>query len=139
MLVGYWGWLMLSAFIKHLNRQQWISEAAYYKALDRGFESDHELSDWLAAEQDYSTMLIDVQLNVLEEDGNVTIMGLQEIAESLGVSNAKQMRSEPELIHAIQEASHQQPCFQAKGSAPCEKQNCPWKSKCRRLVAIWYR
>ncbi len=130
---------MLSAFIKNLNRQQWISEAAYYKALARNFDPHYELSDWLAAEQDYLTMLIDVQLNVLEEDGRVTIMGLREIAESLGVLNVEKISSESELIRAIQDASHQRSCFQAEGSAPCEKLGCLWKSKCRRLVAIWYR
>jgi hypothetical protein len=30
---------------------QAISEAAYYRAEARGFESGHELDDWLAAEQ----------------------------------------------------------------------------------------
>lgn len=29
-----------------------IKEAAYYKALERGFASGHELDDWLAAEKE---------------------------------------------------------------------------------------
>ena len=28
-----------------------IAEAAYYRAMDRGFEGDFRLDDWLAAEQ----------------------------------------------------------------------------------------
>lgn len=36
---------MLSAFIKSLNREQWIMDAAYYKALARGFEPHQELDD----------------------------------------------------------------------------------------------
>jgi hypothetical protein len=34
-------------------RQQWIAEAAYYKARARGFEPGYEESDWLEAEQEY--------------------------------------------------------------------------------------
>jgi hypothetical protein len=33
---------------EELTRQ--VAEAAYFKALARGFESGHELDDWLAAE-----------------------------------------------------------------------------------------
>lgn len=134
---------MLRAFIKNLNRkyrQQWISEAAYYKAEARGFAPNKELDDWLAAEREYLTMLIDLQLNVLQEDGTVSIMGLRQIAESLGIENPEKMRSEAELIRAIQEASHRRPCFQVGNTKTCEEAaECQWKEKCLRLVAIWHR
>lgn len=130
---------MLSAFIKNLNRQQWVSEAAYFKALARGFEPNKEVDDWLLAEQDYLTMLINLQLNVLEEDGKVSVMGLREIAESLGVEHPEQLSSEVELIHSIQEASHHRSCFQPNGAGHCDEAGCPWKTRCRKLVAIWYR
>lgn len=130
---------MLSAFIKTINRQQWISEAAYYKAAARGFEPHKALNDWLAAEQDYLTMLINLQLNVLEEDGVISTMGLRQIAESLGVQNPELMRTEAELIHTIQEASHHRSCYQSERAGHCDEPDCPWKPKCRRLVAIWYR
>ena len=29
-----------------------VKEAAYYKALERGFDPGHELDDWLAAEKE---------------------------------------------------------------------------------------
>jgi len=134
---------MLKAFVKNLNgqyRQQWVSEAAYYRALARGFEPNKELDDWLGAERDYLTMLIGLQLNVLEEDGTVSTMGLRQIAESLGVNNTEQMRSEVELIRAIQEASHRRPCFQSTNAKVCEDAaDCQWKEKCLKLVAIWHR
>jgi hypothetical protein len=131
---------MLSAFIKSINRQQWVSEAAYYKALARDFDPPNlALRDWLEAEQDFSVMLINLQLNVLGEDGAVSTMGLRQIAESLGVQNPELMRTEMELIHAIQYASHHNTCFQPQGTGYCDEQNCPWRFKCRRLVAIWYR
>lgn len=130
---------MLSAFIKNLNREQWIAEAAYYKAAARGFTPHGELSDWLAAEQDYLTMLIELQLNVLEEDGTVSTMGLRQIAASLGVVCPEKMRTEVELIRAIQEASHHRPCFQPEGSGLCDEADCQWKTKCRKLVAVWHR
>lgn len=37
-----------------------IATAAYFRALERGFEPGHEMSDWLAAEADLS------MTNVLE-------------------------------------------------------------------------
>lgn len=136
---GTAGVIMLSAFIKSLNREQWIAEAAYYKAEARGFEPCKDIDDWLEAEQDYLSMLINLQLNVLEEDGTISVMGLRQIAESLGVQNLQKMRFELELIRAIQEASHHRGCFQSESSYTCEEVGCHWKSKCRRLVAIWHR
>ena len=132
---------MLRAFVKKLSqeRQQWISEAAYFRAEARHFETGYELEDWLAAENDYLAMLVDLQLNVLEEDGTVTTMGLRQIAESLGIENIQLMRSELELIRAIQDASHHRPCFRTEQSSLCEEHDCHWKPKCKRLVAIWHR
>jgi hypothetical protein len=131
---------MLSAFIKKLNerRQHWISEAAYYKALARGFEPDHELDDWLAAEQDYFSMLIDLQLNILEEDGTISTMGLRQIAESLGVENSQLLCTEFDLIRTIQDASHHKPCFRSEESPNCQDHSCHWKIKCRKIIAIWH-
>jgi hypothetical protein len=131
--------IMLSAIVKNLNRDKWISEAAYYKALARGFEPHEEVKDWLEAEQDYLYMLVHFQLNVLEEDGTISTMGLRQIAESLGVQNLQEMRFEFELIHAIQEASRHNRCFQSTESKNCAEISCHWKSKCNRLVAVWHR
>ena len=146
LLVGINLWLveyMLRVFIKNLNgqyRQQWVSVAAYYKAEARNFEPNKQLDDWIEAERDYLAMLINLQLNVLEEDGTVTTMGLRQIAESLGVEHPELMRSEAELIRAIQEASHHSPCFQPRDGSPCEEiEGCHWRDKCRKLVAIWHR
>ena len=133
---------MLRAFIKRFDeqhRQQWIQDAAYFKAEARGFVSGHELDDWLAAEKDYLTMLVNLQLNVLEEDGTITTMGLRQIAESLGIVNPELMRSELELIRAIQNATHHRTCFRSELSHLCEEHSCHWKPKCKRLIAIWHR
>lgn len=35
------------------DRDARIAELAYYKAESRGFEPDHELEDWLEAEQEF--------------------------------------------------------------------------------------
>jgi len=130
---------MLSAFIKSLNREQWIAEAAYFKALARGFKPHKELDDWLEAEREYSTMLIDLQLHVLEEDGTVSTLGLRQIAESLGILHPEHLYSERELIRAIQDASHHRPCFRSAKASSCEEEGCQWRMKCRALVAIWHR
>lgn len=130
---------MLSAFIKNLNREQWIAEAAYFKALARGFNPHKELDDWLEAEQDYVTMLIELQLHVLEEDGTVSTLGLRQIAESLSILHPEQLYSELELIRAIQDVSHHRSCFRSAISASCEEDGCQWRMKCRTLIAIWHR
>lgn len=130
---------MLSAFIKNLNREQWIAEAAYFKALARGFNPHKELDDWLEAEEDYVTMLIELQLHVLEEDGTVSTLGLRQIAQSLGILHPEQLYSEHELIRAIQDASHHRPCFRSASASSCEEECCQWKTKCRKLIAIWHR
>jgi hypothetical protein len=130
---------MLSTFIKSLNREQWIAEAAYFKALARGFESNNELRDWLEAEREYSTMLIDLQLHVLEEDGTVSTLGLRQIAESLGILHPEHLYSERDLIRAIQQVSRHKPCFRSAKASSCEEAGCQWRMKCRALIAIWHR
>jgi hypothetical protein len=41
------------------ERRSMISEAAYYRAVSRGFEPGHELEDWLAAEAEIDALLED--------------------------------------------------------------------------------
>jgi hypothetical protein len=69
---------MLNA--KNINREQWIAEAAYYKAVARGVDAQEELTDWLAAEQDYLRMLSNLQANIVENNGAVSRMGLRHLA-----------------------------------------------------------
>lgn len=40
------------AMLDPLNYKEMISELAYYKAEQRGFEPGHELEDWLEAERE---------------------------------------------------------------------------------------
>ena len=49
-------------------RHQWISVAAYYKALARGFAPGLELDDWLDAEKDYAETVINLYIAILEEE-----------------------------------------------------------------------
>ena len=57
-------------------QHQWVSEAAYYKALNRNFESGLELDDWLFAEHDFFNMLITRYLIISTEDADVVhLMG----------------------------------------------------------------
>ncbi len=93
---------MLSHAIKPINRHQWISEAAYYKALARKFEPGKELADWLEAELDYSNMLIALYISILEEDGPMTILSLQQLATFIGIKNPENIFKEIELVRAIQ-------------------------------------
>lgn len=120
-------------------RYQWISVAAYYKAQVREFEPGKELDDWLEAEKDYSAMLVTRYLSMSEENGGITISGLQQLAKSIGVQNPERMRLEIELIQAIQNISQHRPCFRSETSMLCGGEGCEWRAECRKLIAVWYR
>lgn len=38
-------------------RDRWIAIAAYYRAVQRGFVENHELEDWLEAENEYRELM----------------------------------------------------------------------------------
>ena len=38
-------------------RDRWIAIAAYYRAVQRGFAENHELDDWLEAENEYRELM----------------------------------------------------------------------------------
>jgi len=42
--------------ISEEERQHYIAEAAYYRALERGLSEGYEQEDWLAAEQEISSL-----------------------------------------------------------------------------------
>ena len=46
-----------AAFLEPARRQGMIAEAAYLRAMQRGFEPGHELEDWYAAENEIDTQL----------------------------------------------------------------------------------
>lgn len=129
---------MLNHALKPLNRHHWISEAAYYKALARKLEPGKELTDWLEAERDYYNMLIALYLSILEEDGPMTILSLQQLATFIGIKHPENMRSEIELVHAIQNAIGHSPCFRSEINMACEEMECKWRTECRKLISAWY-
>lgn len=126
--------------IDDISRQQWISDAAYYKAEARGFVPSHEITDWLEAEQDYVEMLVDLFLSVFREDGALTVTGLQQLAKAIGVQKPERIDSKQKLIRLIQKASHHRPCFRTKPGEFCQDQTgCQWSAECQKLVADWWR
>lgn len=128
---------MLSNLIKTINRQQWISEAAYFKAEARGFEPGKALDDWREAEIAYLEMLITAYVTALEEDGPITVLGLRQLATLIGIDHADSLLSELELVRAIQDATNHTPCFRST-NGPCNEIECKWRSLCRKLIAVWY-
>jgi hypothetical protein len=121
-------------------RQQWISDAAYYKAAAREFAPGDEVSDWLAAEQDYTEMLVDSFLSVYKEDGVMTIIGLQQLAQAIGIQRPERADSKVKLIRLIQTACRQRPCFRINPGEFCDhKTGCQWCNECQKLVAQWWR
>ncbi|MDO9271145.1 MAG: DUF2934 domain-containing protein [Methylobacter sp.] len=124
--------------MKPLNRHRWVSEAAYYLALARKFEPGKELNDWLAAEVDYYNMLIALYMSILEEDGAMTLLGLQQLAGFIGIQNPPDILSEIELIGAIQSATGHSSCFRSEINMLCEERECKWRVECRKLISVWY-
>ncbi len=55
------------AFLEPEQRCAMIAEAAYYHAEHRGFESGHELEDWLAAEEEIDGLLTQGQSPVVPD------------------------------------------------------------------------
>lgn len=129
---------MLNHALKSVNRHQWISEAAYYKALARKFELSEEVTNWLEAETDYYKMVVAVYISLLEEDGPMTMSGLQQLAEFIDIRNPKHIPSETELVGAIQSATGHSPCFRPEARMLCEEMECQWRIECRKLVSAWY-
>lgn len=124
-----------------VTRHQWISEAAYFKSEARNFEPGGELDDWLVAENDYASLQIERYLTIAEEDGGLTITGLQQLAKSVGVENPENINLKIELIQAIQEATHRDPCFRVGPFQNCHDlvEACKWKHECRKLIVEWRR
>ena len=117
----------------------WISEAAYYKALNRRFESGQDVDDWLFAEHDYFNMLITRYLTISSEDGGMSIKGLRRLAKSIGVENSETYTQKDELIRAIQIIMHQEPCFNSHLSNHCDiNETCLWRAECQKMVAHWH-
>jgi len=120
-------------------QQQWISEAAYYKALNRSFVSGQELDDWLFAEYDFFNMLITRYLIISAEDGGMSINGLRRLAKSLGVESPETFTQKDELIRAIQIIMHHEPCFNSQLSNHCDiSETCLWRAECQKMVAHWH-
>jgi len=123
------------------TRHQWISVAAYFKAEARGFEPGKNLEDWLEAEIEYIEFQIQGFLLCAQEDGEMSFVSLQKLAQSIGVANAGNFSTELELIREIQKATHHRPCFRSLYQQPCEEpeSECPWRAECQKIRAVWHR
>ncbi len=128
----------LAQQLGQFSPQQWISDAAYYKAEARGFRPGHERDDWLEAEQEYREMVVQLFLSVFEEDGYITVTGLQQLARAIGVPQPEAVDSKPELVRLIQSICHRQSCFRTAYGENCLHQsNCQWQTDCQKLMADW--
>lgn len=122
-----------------LSREQWIANAAYFKAETREFGADHEIQDWLEAEQEYLDMVVQMFLSVFNEDGLMTITGLQQLAKAVGAEKPEQFDSKPELIRLIQSVCRHRPCFRTMAREQCPNKNeCQWQADCQKLLAEWW-
>lgn len=120
-------------------QQHWISDAAYYKALNRGFESGKEIDDWLFAEHDFFNMLIMRYLTISTEDGGMSIKGLRRLAKSIGVESSETFTQKDELIRAIQIIMHHESCFNNHLSNHCHPNEfCLWRAECNKMIAQWH-
>jgi len=125
--------------VENVTRHQWISVAAYFKAEARYFAPGRELDDWLAAENDYVKNACACYLAMAEEDGGMTISGLQQLAKSVGVENPESINLKIELIQSIQNVTQHRPCFRTDHDRVCHEEDCKWKAECHKLIAEWLR
>jgi hypothetical protein len=122
------------------KRHEWISVAAYFKAEKRGFAPNHDWDDWFEAELDYVKRQVEEYLIILEEDGEITLVGLQRLAYSIGLDHPEQIHSKTDLIQAIQCACQLLPCFRTGDEEICSQFNdCQWRSECKKMIAEWKR
>jgi Protein of unknown function (DUF2934) len=120
-------------------QRQWISEAAYYKALNRNFESGFDLDDWLFAEHDFFNMLITRYLIISTEDGGMSMVGLRRLAKSIGVKSPETFTHKDELIRAIQMNMYHDHCFNSDVSSHCNpNEPCLWRAECKKMIAQWH-
>ncbi|SHE19760.1 DUF2934 domain-containing protein [methanotrophic endosymbiont of Bathymodiolus puteoserpentis (Logatchev)] len=124
-----------------LIRHQWVSVAAYFRAEASGFEPGKNLDNWLEAEIEYIEFQIQGFLQCAQEDGGMSIVSLQKLAQSIGVAHAGKFSSELELIRKIQKATRHRSCFRTLYQQPCEEpeSECPWRAECQKICAVWYR
>ena len=117
-------------------RHQWISEAAFYKAMSRDFEPGFELDDWLFAEREFVKELIANYHIVSAEDGGLTLVGIQRLAKLLGIKNTDTFDQKEELIHAIQIITQNHPCYDNHSLHHCNQDEpCLWRYDCKKLTA----
>lgn len=120
------------------KRHEWIAVAAYFMAEKRDFAPNHELDDWLEAELEYARRQVEEYLNILEEDGETTLISLQLLAHSLGVEHPEHIHSKTDLIQAIQCACQLLPCFRTDIEELCSQvPDCLWRSECKKVFAEW--
>jgi len=120
-------------------RHQWIAEAAYFIAEKRSFLPGMELDDWLFAEHRFVAMLIERYLNQAHEDGSLSVPSLQRLAKSVGVESPETLAKVDDLVHAMQVATDNAPCFNFEPSTHCQASECClWKAKCKQMVASWH-
>ncbi|MDD5267289.1 MAG: DUF2934 domain-containing protein [Methylococcales bacterium] len=97
-----------------------------------------ELDDWLIAESGFVKMQIMRYQVIIQEDGGMTIKGLQRLAKLLGVENPEMISLAVELIHSIQKITHCDPCFNFKPEAHCNTgESCLWRAECKKMTAKW--
>jgi len=120
-------------------RHRWITEAGYYLAEHRQFAPGMELDDWLMAEHEFITMQVLRYQTIANEDGGVSIKGLQRLAQSLGVENPETMTLEAKLIRSIQKVTETKTCFNSAPTKHCDEVgSCLWKAECKKLIATWH-
>lgn len=69
----------------------------------------------------------------------MTITELRAVAEQHGVYDLYALRTEKQLVWAVQKARGEAVCFQTDRRIHCAKATCEWQPICLRLVAEWRR
>jgi hypothetical protein len=107
-------------------RQQWENEFLKNNNMTTAMISDTEITDTVSK-----------YLAKVQEDGDLTISGLQQLARTIGVESPEKIHLKTMLIHTIQSISQNRICFRVASESNCRDIECKWRSECKKLIAEW--
>ncbi|SJM91303.1 hypothetical protein [Crenothrix polyspora] len=110
-----------------------------FQSITQNFDSNDTLDTRLGIEGYYANTQISRYLKQAEEDDYLTLVGLHQLAKSIGVINSEKITHKVELIRNIQKAINCQPCFRSEIRNICYDNDCNWQKECKKMIAEWYR
>lgn len=110
-----------------------------FQSSTQSFDPNDMLDNRLSIKDYHADTQISRYLKQAEEDDYLTLVGLHQLAKSIGVNNPEKITHKIELIRNIQKAINHQPCFRSEIRNICCDNDCNWQKECKKMIAEWYR